>query len=175
MTNLHSGAKFSEKNYRYSGGLHGVGVSVVNALSKNCFVNVKRDGKITTQSYEFGKATSGIETIGNTDESGTQVTFHPDDNIFQETKYHFDTIDERLRELAYLNSGIKITLTDLREDNKNVEHYYEGGLGEFIIHLDEGHRPVFEEPIQISGEREGIPVELALRYMTAIMKPSSHL
>ena len=90
MTVLHAGGKFDKDTYKVSGGLHGVGVSVVNALSKNCFVNVKRDGKITTQSYENGKATSGIETIGSTDESGTQVTFHPDDSIFQETKYHFD-------------------------------------------------------------------------------------
>ena len=164
MTVLHAGGKFDKDTYKVSGGLHGVGISVVNALSKNCFVNVKRDGKITTQSYQYGKVTSDIESIGTTAETGTEVTFHPDGSIFQETSYNFAIIDERLRELAYLNSGVKISLTDLREDNKSVEHYYEGGLSEFIIHLDEGHRPVFEEPVQIDGEKEGIPVELALRY-----------
>ncbi|MDP6936367.1 MAG: DNA topoisomerase (ATP-hydrolyzing) subunit B [Candidatus Marinimicrobia bacterium] len=164
MTVLHAGGKFDKDTYKVSGGLHGVGVSVVNALSKHCSVEVNRNGQITTQSYEFGKALSDIETIGKTDKTGTKVTFLPDDSIFQTTEYHFDVIDERLRELAYLNSGIRIHLTDEREENKSTEHYYEGGLSQFIEHLDEGHKAVFEQPIQVKGERENIPVDVALRY-----------
>ena len=164
MTILHAGGKFDKDSYKVSGGLHGVGVSVVNALSKNCIVFVKRDGNIYTQSYERGKTTSKIERKGTTETTGTKVLFYPDDTIFQELIYHFDIIDERLRELAYLNSGIKITLTDEREENKSVEHFYEGGLSEFIFYLDEGRRPVFEQPIEIAGEKENMPVNLALRY-----------
>ena len=141
-----------------------MGVSVVNALSKNCIVFVKREGNIYTQSYEHGKTTSKIERTGTTETTGTKVLFYPDDTIFQELTYHFDIIDERLRELAYLNSGIKIILTDEREENKSVEHFYEGGLSEFICYLDEGRRPVFEQPIEITGEKENMPVNLALRY-----------
>ena len=163
MTVLHAGGKFDKDTYKVSGGLHGVGVSVVNALSKNCSVIVSRDGNITTQSYELGKATTGVKEIGKTEKTGTAVTFYPDETIFDEINYNFDIVDERMRELAYLNSGISIQLNDERE-NKSIIHYFEGGLGEFIVHLDEGHRPVFEKPIQISGEKENIPIDLALRY-----------
>ena len=164
MTVLHAGGKFDKDSYKVSGGLHGVGVSVVNALSKECTVFVKRDGSVFSQSYKYGKTTTEIEKHGYADSTGTKVVFYPDGSIFQELTYFFDIIDERLRELAYLNSGIKIVLTDEREEKKSVEHFYEGGLSEFIIHLDEGRKPVFEEPIQISGERENIPVDIALRY-----------
>ena len=164
MTILHAGGKFDKDSYKVSGGLHGVGVSVVNALSKKCTVFISREGNIHTQSYERGKTISEIEITGTTETTGTKVLFYPDDTIFQELTYHFEIIDERLRELAYLNSGVKIILIDEREENKSVEHYYEGGLSEFICHLDEGRRPVFEEPIEIEGERENIPVNLALRY-----------
>ena len=164
MTVLHAGGKFDKDTYKVSGGLHGVGVSVVNALSKNCNVIVSRDGNMSTQSYELGKAVTGVETIGTTKKTGTTVTFYADNKIFQEIIYNYDIIDERMRELAYLNSRIGIELIDEREKNKSVRHYFEGGLGEFIIHLDEGHRPIFEKPIEISGERENIPVDLALRY-----------
>jgi DNA gyrase subunit B len=164
MTILHAGGKFDKDSYKVSGGLHGVGVSVVNALSKKCTVFINREGNIHTQSYERGKTISEIEITGTTETTGTKVLFYPDDTIFQELTYHFEIIDERLRELAYLNSGVKIILIDEREENKSVEHYYEGGLSEFICHLDEGRRPVFEQPIEIKGERENIPVNLALRY-----------
>jgi len=164
MTILHAGGKFDKVSYMVSGWLHGVGVSVVNALSKNCSVFIKREGNIYVQSYEKGKTVSEIEITEKTNTTGTKVIFYPDDTIFQELTYHFEIIDERLRELAYLNSGVKIILIDEREENKSVEHYYEGGLSEFICHLDEGRRPVFEEPIEIEGERENIPVNLALRY-----------
>ena len=164
MTVLHAGGKFDKDSYKVSGGLHGVGVSVVNALSKECTVFVKREGRVFSQSYKYGKITTEIKKHGNADSTGTKVVFYPDDSIFEESTYFFDVIDERLRELAYLNSGIKIILTDEREEKKSIEHFYEGGLSEFIIHLDEGHKPVFEEPIQISGERENIIVDIALRY-----------
>ncbi len=164
MTVLHAGGKFDKDSYKVSGGLHGVGVSVVNALSKNCSVYVSRDGYETTQSYEYGKATTSTEKTGKTEKSGTKVVFIPDDSIFQETEYNFDTIDERLRELEYLNSGICIQLIDERNNNKTKKHHYEGGLSQFIKHLDVGRKAVFEEPILITGERENIPVELALRY-----------
>jgi len=164
MTVLHAGGKFDKESYKVSGGLHGVGVSVVNALSKECTVFVKRQGAIYSQTYKYGKSTTEIEKHGSTETTGTRVVFYPDDSIFNESTYFFDVIDERLRELAYLNSGIKILLSDEREEKKSAEHFYEGGLSEFILHLDEGRRPVFEKPIQISGERENIPVDIALRY-----------
>ena len=164
MTILHAGGKFDKDTYKVSGGLHGVGVSVVNALSKECNVVVKRDGNITTQSYQQGKTVTDVKDIGKTGETGTAVTFYPDETIFIETEYGFDIIDERMRELAYLNSGISIKIIDERENDKSVTHYFEGGLSEFIKHLDEGHRPVFENPIQISGEKENILIDLALRY-----------
>jgi len=164
MTVLHAGGKFDKDSYKVSGGLHGVGVSVVNALSKECTVFVKRQGSIYSQTYKYGKSTTEIEKHGSTETTGTKVVFYPDDSIFNESTYFFDVIDERLRELAYLNSGIRILLTDEREEKKSAEHFYEGGLSEFILHLDEGRKPVFEKPIQISGERENIPVDIALRY-----------
>ena len=151
MTVLHAGGKFDKDSYKVSGGLHGVGVSVVNALSKECTVFVKRQGSIYSQTYKYGKSTTEIEKQGSTETTGTKVVFYPDDSIFNESTYFFDVIDERLRELAYLNSGIRIILSDEREEKKSAEHFYEGGLSEIILHLDEGRRPVFEKPIQISG------------------------
>ena len=164
MTVLHAGGKFDKDTYKVSGGLHGVGVSVVNALSKHCKVTVKRDGVITTQEYEYGKATTEIQKNGNTDETGTTVVFYPDDEIFNVTDYEYEIIDERLRELAYLNSGITMFLQDEKQEGKTSQYFFEGGLGEFVLHLDGTKKAVFEEPIQISGEKEGIPVEVALRY-----------
>ena len=116
MTILHAGGKFDKDTYKVSGGLHGVGVSVVNALSKNCNVVGRRDGSITTQSYKLGKAITGVEKIGKTGETGTTVTFYPDEEIFKEINYSFNVIDERMRELAYLNSGICIKLIDKRQN-----------------------------------------------------------
>ncbi len=164
MTVLHAGGKFDKDSYKVSGGLHGVGISVVNALSKKCSVVIKRDGGLFSQTYEYGKSTTDVIKEGVSTSTGTKVTFHPDDKIFTENVYIFDIVDERLRELAYLNSGIKITLEDERSENEAVVHYYEGGLSEFIVHLDEGHKPLFDKPIQITGEREGIPVDIAIRY-----------
>ncbi len=165
MTVLHAGGKFDKETYKVSGGLHGVGVSVVNALSSNCSVEVHRDGSIHTQEYEKGLSTSKIKMIGNTTKTGTKVTFFPDYTLFMHKKYHFEIIDERIRELAYLNKGLRITLTDERTpDGRKTEHYYKGGLAEFVKHLDKGHRSIFDKPIYIEGEKDGVPVELSLRY-----------
>ncbi len=164
MTVLHAGGKFDKETYKVSGGLHGVGVSVVNALSKKCTAVISRDGAITTQTYIFGKPEADVRKIDTTNETGTSITFYPDNSIFNETLYSFDLIDERLRELAYLNSGLTISLIDEREEKKSVKHCFEGGLSEFILHLDEGRHTFFEKPIKISGEKENIPIDLALRY-----------
>ena len=163
MTVLHAGGKFDKDSYKVSGGLHGVGVSVVNALSRLCVAEIHRDGKISTQSYEIGITKNELKEIGTTDKTGTIIRFYPDYEIFVGHKYNFDTIDERLRELAYLNSGITIFFSDENSDRK-TKHFYEGGISEFVIHLDQNHHPVFETPIHIKGEKEGTPVDLALRY-----------
>ena len=163
MTVLHAGGKFDKDSYKISGGLHGVGVSVVNALSRDCTAEVYRDGNIYSQSYEIGITKNELKKIGTTEKTGTVITFFPDYEIFVNQKYEFDVIDERLRELAYLNSGITIYFSDQNSD-KESKHFYEGGLSEFVVHLDQNHHPVFDEPIHIRGEKEGIPVDLALRY-----------
>ena len=163
MTVLHAGGKFDKDSYKVSGGLHGVGVSVVNALSKNCTAEVYRNGKTYSQNYEIGITQTELAEIGPSNKTGTKITFFPDFDIFVDQKYQFDTIDERLRELAYLNSGITIHLSD-DNSNKDSMHCYEGGLSEFVIHLDQNHHPVFEEPVHIKGEKDGVPVDLAIRY-----------
>ena len=163
MTVLHAGGKFDKDTYKVSGGLHGVGVSVVNALSKKCIATVKRDGRVFQQSYETGIAKTILEEIGSTKETGTQIQFYPDDEIFVETVFDIKTIDERLRELSYLNSGVKIILFD-EPTQTTKEHYYEGGLSEFVKHLDKHHSPLFDEPVHIKGEKDSVPVDLSLRY-----------
>ena len=163
MTVLHAGGKFDKDTYKVSGGLHGVGVSVVNALSKKCIATVKRDGRVFQQSYETGIAKTTLEEIGSTKETGTQIQFYPDDEIFVETVFDIKTIDERLRELSYLNSGVKIILFD-EPTQTTKEHYYEGGLSEFVKHLDKHHSPLFDEPVHIKGEKDSVPVDLSLRY-----------
>lgn len=163
MTVLHAGGKFDKDSYKVSGGLHGVGISVVNALSRLCIAEIHREGKISTQSYEKGITKNQLKEIGTTDKTGTKISFYPDFDIFDDQNYHFDIIDERLRELAYLNSGITIFFSDENTERK-TEHFYEGGISEFVIHLDQNHHPVFETPIHIKGEKEGTPVDLAIRY-----------
>ena len=164
MTVLHAGGKFDKDTYKVSGGLHGVGVSVVNALSEKCQVIVHRDNARTTQEYEKGKAITEVNKTGTTEKTGTTVIFYPDKEIFDTRNFEYDIVDERLRELAYLNSGIKMSLIDEREPNKTSEYFFKGGLGEFVLHLDETKKSIFEEPIQIKGEKENIPIEVALRY-----------
>jgi DNA gyrase subunit B len=170
MTVLHAGGKFDKDTYKVSGGLHGVGVSCVNALSTHLKAEVHREGKIWVQEYNIGKPLYEVKSIGETDKRGTIVTFTPDNTIFtQTTEYKYDTLAARLRELAYLNKGIKLTLTDEREEDENGDYstelfHSEGGLKEFVQFLD-GNRPsIIEQPIYVEGIKNGIPVELALQY-----------
>jgi DNA gyrase subunit B len=170
MTVLHAGGKFDKDTYKVSGGLHGVGVSCVNALSTHLRAEVHRDGKIWVQEYNIGKPLYEVKSIGDTDKRGTIVTFTPDATIFtQTTEYRYDTLASRLRELSFLNKGISLTLTDEREVNNDgtfrTELFHsEGGLKEFVQFLD-GNRPsLIAEPIYVEGIKNGIPVELALQY-----------
>ncbi len=165
MTMLHAGGKFDKGSYKVSGGLHGVGVSVVNALSEWCRVEVNRDGQKYEQSYERGKVKSPIEEKGNTRKTGTTVRFMPDRTIFKTANFDFEIIDERLRELAYLNKNLEIILCDERPSLAlEHAHRYKGGLAEFIQHLDKTRNALIPKPICIEGEKDGIPVELALQY-----------
>lgn len=170
MTVLHAGGKFDKDTYKVSGGLHGVGVSCVNALSIALKAEVHRNGKIFEQEYIKGKPQYDVRQSGETEYRGTIVTFKPDDTIFtQTTEYKFDTLAARLRELAYLNKGIKLILTDEREtqdDGSFISEvfYSEGGLKEFVKYLDGTREPLIPEPIYVEGNKSGIPVELALQY-----------
>ena len=163
MTILHAGGKFGGGGYKVSGGLHGVGASVVNALSEKCIVTVRREGHIWQQEYEKGKVITGLESIGNSDETGTTVYFKPDVDIFDEIEYDFDTLAQRLRELAFLNKGINISLLDKRED-KLEEFHYEGGIKSFVEYLNRNKESLHAEPIYVEGIKDGISVEVALQY-----------
>ena len=163
MTVLHAGGKFGGGGYKVSGGLHGVGASVVNALSDKCIVTVKREGHIWQQEYHKGNVVTDLNVIGNTDETGTEVYFKPDEEIFDETVYDFDVLSQRLRELAFLNKGISITLIDKRDD-KEEEYYYEGGIKSFVDYLNRNKQPLHEETIYVEGLKDGISVEVALQY-----------
>ncbi|ATA58469.1 DNA gyrase subunit B [Geobacillus stearothermophilus] len=165
MTVLHAGGKFGGGGYKVSGGLHGVGASVVNALSEWLEVYVYRDGKIHYQKYERGKPCTDLQVIGETDRTGTTTRFKPDPEIFTETtEFDYETLAARLRELAFLNRGLKITLTDERVDNRKSEYFYEGGIRSYVRHLNRTREVLHEEPIYIAGERDGIAVEIALQY-----------
>jgi DNA gyrase subunit B len=170
MTVLHAGGKFDKDTYKVSGGLHGVGVSCVNALSTLLVAEVQREGKVFIQEYERGKPKYDVKVIGESDKTGTKVTFHPDPEIFTQTiVYNYDTLASRLRELAYLNKNIRLVLIDEREVNEDGsfrqdEFYSEGGLSEFVKYLDGTRQPLIPEPIYIEGIKQGIPVELALQY-----------
>lgn len=170
MTVLHAGGKFDKDTYKVSGGLHGVGVSCVNALSIHLKAEIHREGKIFVQEYSCGIPQYPVKEVGVSTDNGTIVTFLPDDTIFTHTtEYKFDTIAGRLRELAFLNKGIHLDLTDERETNDDgsfiSEHFYsEGGLKEFVKYLDDTRTPLIPEAIYIEGEKNGIPVELAFTY-----------
>tara|TARA_B100000242_G_C43054084_1_gene492781 strand:- start:2328 stop:4262 length:1935 start_codon:yes stop_codon:yes gene_type:complete len=169
MTKIGAGGKFDKDSYKVSGGLHGVGVSVVNALSDHLTAVVHRDGKVWQQEYEKGKTLYPVKEVGKTDKTGTIVTFKPDLSIFKDVeKYNYETLANRMRELAYLNKGIKISLTDKRKkvegDFLNEEFYSEEGLKEFIKFLDENREPLIPEVIAIEGEKNNIPVEVAMIY-----------
>ena len=169
MTVLHAGGKFDKGSYKVSGGLHGVGVSCVNALSKHLKVVVCRDGKIFTQEYEKGKPLFDVKTIGTTDSNGTEVTFYPDDSIFQVTTFSYDILSGRLRELAFLNKGVRLSITDMRETADNGmpvydEFYSAEGLKEFVEYLDVNRDRLIDEPISMASEKSGTPVEIAMQY-----------
>jgi DNA gyrase subunit B len=170
MTVLHAGGKFDKDTYKVSGGLHGVGVSCVNALSTKCVVTVFRDSKISEQEYHIGIPQYKVREIGKTDRTGTQVEFWPDGTIFNTTEYKFDTIAARLRELSYLNKGIHIYLIDEREEldspTRAEEFYSEGGIKEFVEYLDQTREKLIPEPIYMDGESGGVPVEVAIIYNT---------
>ncbi|MGM9866621.1 MAG: DNA topoisomerase (ATP-hydrolyzing) subunit B [Lepagella sp.] len=171
LTVLHAGGKFDKGSYKVSGGLHGVGVSCVNALSDYLRAEIHRDGKIYMQEYAYGKPTSELKVIGETDHTGTTIIFHPDATIFSETVYDYNTLANRLRDLAFLNAGITLTLTDLRDldeegnPHKDVFHSDEG-LKEFVKYIDAGKEPLIEDIIHLNTERNGVPIEVALTYNT---------
>ena len=172
MTVLHAGGKFDKGSYKVSGGLHGVGVSCVNALSKNLKATIHRDGKLYQQEYKIGVPQYPVKEIGVTDVRGTEIWFQPDDTIFSTTEYSFETLANRLRELSFLNKGIKLSLTDRRETDDEgkflrTEYLSERGLAEFVEYIDGGREKLIPETIFIEGEKNGIPVEISMQYNTS--------
>ncbi len=169
LTILHAGGKFDKGSYKVSGGLHGVGVSCVNALSTYLRAEVHRGGNAYAQEYSCGKPTTGLMTLGAVDDTGTSITFKPDGSIFTVTEYDYSTLANRLRDLAYLNAGITLSLTDKRNvDSEGVvksEVFYSSrGLSEFVEYIDSNKESLIEDVIHLNTERQGIPVEVALTY-----------
>ena len=167
MTMLHAGGKFDKSSYKVSGGLHGVGVSVVNALSERLQVEVRRDGKVYRQTYGRGLKTSELGVVGKTRETGTTVTFRPDPEIFPEVRYTFDTLANRMRELAFLNRGLRITISDEHTgegETRREQFYYEGGIIEFVEFLRGSRKPLHPKPVFLEATREEADIELALQY-----------
>lgn len=172
MTVLHAGGKFDKDTYKVSGGLHGVGVSCVNALSSHLKATVYRDGVIYVQDYQCGKPQGDVAPTGKTDKTGTEISFSPDPEIFNEVDYKYEILANRLRELAYLNSGLTLTLEDERHqdekgENKNNTYYSEGGLKEFVKYIDQSRTPLIEKPIYVKGKEENVEVEVAMQYNTS--------
>jgi len=163
LTMLHAGSKFGGGGYKVSGGLHGVGVSVVNALSEWLIVTIKQNGHLYRQRYERGKPVTDLEIIGDTDETGTIISFKPDYQIFEELEYNYETLRNRLRELAFLNKEVTITLVDERDGKKDVFHY-DGGIKSFVEYLNKNRSPLHKEIIYISGMRDDVQVEVAMQY-----------
>ena len=171
LTVLHAGGKFDKGSYKVSGGLHGVGVSCVNALSTYLRAEIRRDGKTYMQEYSCGKPTTDLTVIGESSTTGTSITFRPDDSIFTVTVYDYATLANRLRDLAYLNAGITLTLTDRRQVSESGEYrrevfYSETGLEEFVQYIDSNKESLISDVIHLNTERQGIPVEVALTYNT---------
>ena len=172
MTVLHAGGKFDKDSYKVSGGLHGVGVSCVNALSTTLIAEIHREGKIWRQEYHKGIPAGDVQVVGDTDRTGTTITFLPDDTIFYVTEYKYDILSARLRELAYLNKGIRLSLTDKREIDPETNaprhevFFSQHGLSEFVEYLDNTREKLIEDTIDIATEKNGIPVEVALHYNT---------
>src|SRR3954466_1697837 len=163
LTVLHAGGKFDNDSYKVSGALHGVGVSVVNALSELLELEIWRNGQVYQQSYERGTPVGPLEMTGTTKRRGTKVTFKPDVTVFETTVFSFDTLAQRLRELAFLNGGITITLDDER-DGKNHVFHYEGGIVSFVMHLNKNKAAVNDKPIYMRGDKDGIEAEMALQW-----------
>lgn len=172
MTKIGAGGKFDKDSYKVSGGLHGVGVSCVNALSEHLHAKVFREGKVHEQEYSRGKASYPVKVTGDSDDRGTEVVFKPDHEIFDFREYNYDTLANRMRELAFLNKGITITMTDMREKDEDGEFktetfYSDEGLSEFVKYIDETREQLIDEVISIEGEKNGIPVEVAMVYNTS--------
>jgi DNA gyrase subunit B len=166
MTTLHAGGKFDAKSYQVSGGLHGVGVSVVNALSENLDMEIKRDGGVYTQSFSKGKPTSKLKKIGKTKKTGTKITFIPDQDIFKTVDFNFEILSQRLRELSFLNKGLRISIVDERAD-KTHEFQYKGGIQEFVQYLNQNKTVLNPKPIYFENVKNGVVVEMALQYNTS--------
>jgi DNA gyrase subunit B len=163
LTKLHAGGKFDNDSYKVSGGLHGVGISVVNALAKQLEARVKRGGKVYEQKYERGKVASELRVAGTTQRTGTRIRFLPDPEIFEDLDWNFDTLAQRLRELSFLNAGVQITLEDVRT-NKKSEYSYKGGIASFIDFLNESKKPLHKKIIHVQGNREDVDIDIALQY-----------
>ena len=163
MTVLHAGGKFDSETYKVSGGLHGVGVSVVNALADKLELEIWRDGEVWEQSYEEGKPKNKLKVTGKTRKTGTKITFHPDPTIFNGHKYNYEILAQRLRELAFLNKGLKITLADERSD-KSAEFRFSGGIAEFVKHLNKGKEVLHDSPVYMEGKKDTVEIEIALQY-----------
>jgi DNA gyrase subunit B len=163
LTKLHAGGKFDKASYKVSGGLHGVGVSVVNALSETLEVEIKRDGKVYQQSYKRGDPLEPLKEVGTSKERGTRVTFKPDSKVFETTDFSFDILSQRLRELAFLNRGVKITIEDERTQKKH-EFFYKGGLLSFVEHLNHAKTAIHPKVVYFEGEKDGVGVEIAMQW-----------
>jgi DNA gyrase subunit B len=170
LTKLHAGGKFGGGGYRVAGGLHGVGVSVVNALSERLEVEVSRDSRIFSQKFEKGKPVSDLRKFGKSTQTGTKITFKPDPEIFEDINFSFDIIAHWLREIAFLNAGVKVDLKDEREANKEVSYQYNGGIVEFVQYLNKNKDVLFKTPIYIYGKKDDIEVEIALQYNDAYLE-----
>ncbi|SNS54662.1 DNA gyrase subunit B [Anaerovirgula multivorans] len=167
LTVLHAGGKFGGGGYKVSGGLHGVGISVVNALSEYLEVEIRRNGKVYLQKYERGNPLQEVEIIGDTEETGTTISFKPDSEIFDELIYQFDTLEYRLRELAFLNKGVRVALKDEREEKKEKVFHYDGGIQEFVKHLNKNREALHEKIIYFEKAKDGSVVEIAMQYTDA--------
>ena len=163
LTKLHAGGKFDKASYKVSGGLHGVGISVVNALSETLEVEIKRDGKVYQQSYKRGDPQEPLKEVGKSKERGTRVTFKPDSTIFETSDFSFDILSQRLRELAFLNRGVKITIDDERTQKKH-EFFYKGGLLSFVEHLNRAKAAIHAKVVHFEGEKDGVEVEIAMQW-----------
>ncbi|HET7043304.1 MAG TPA: ATP-binding protein, partial [Gaiellaceae bacterium] len=164
LTKLHAGGKFGGAGYKVSGGLHGVGVSVVNALSEWLIAEVHRDGEIHRQEFARGEPQGPVEVVGTTKETGTTISFLPDREVFEETEYNADTLTQRLRETAFLTRGLRIVLTDERAEGKRVEFHYEGGIRDFVAYTNESKDPIHKHVVYFEGENDAGLVEVAMQW-----------